>query len=114
MGYGTTNLAYLRELLAYWRDGFDWRAQEAAHTFAHFPQQVGGIGIHFVHERGSGERPLPIVLSHGWPSDVRRDAELLPRLRIRSATAATQPMPSTSWCRRCRASASRTARGAAG
>jgi pimeloyl-ACP methyl ester carboxylesterase len=73
--YGT-NLDYLRELLAYWSDGFDWRAQEERlNRFSHFRATVDGIGIHFVHERGSGSRPLPIVLSHGWPSTF---VELLP------------------------------------
>ena len=60
--------SYLRELVAYWRAGFDWRAQEAAmNAFSHFRVEIDGLPIHFIHERGRGEGAIPIVLSHGWP-----------------------------------------------
>jgi microsomal epoxide hydrolase len=68
--YGT-NLAYLRELVAYWRDVYDWRAAEAGlNAFAQFRADVDGIGIHFIHERGTGPAPLPLVITHGWPGSV--------------------------------------------
>ena len=61
--------AWLRELVRWWRSGFDWRAQEAAlNRFAHFRATVGGVHVHFVHHRGRGPAPLPLVLTHGWPS----------------------------------------------
>ena len=60
--------AYLEELVAYWRDTFDWREQEAAlNELAHYRTEVAGLPIHFVHERGRGPNPTPIILSHGWP-----------------------------------------------
>jgi hypothetical protein len=60
--YGT-NLAYLKELVDYWQHHFDWQAQERAlNAFAHFHAQVDGFGLHFIHERGKGEHPLPLVL----------------------------------------------------
>ena len=66
--YGS-NMAYVRELADYWANGFDWRAQEAAlNEFAHFRADVNGMGVHFIHERGKGPNPIPIVLTHGWPS----------------------------------------------
>ncbi len=66
--YGT-NLGYLRELCQYWETQFDWRAQEALLThFPHYRMRLGGLGIHFVHAQGQGPDPLPLVLSHGWPS----------------------------------------------
>jgi pimeloyl-ACP methyl ester carboxylesterase len=78
--YGT-NLAYLRELIDYWRDGFDWRAQEAAiNRFAHFRAEVDGIGIHYIHERGTGPDPIPLVLLHGWPSSFVQMLDLIPML----------------------------------
>ncbi|HYU04468.1 MAG TPA: epoxide hydrolase N-terminal domain-containing protein, partial [Jatrophihabitantaceae bacterium] len=47
-----TDLDYLRRLLAYWADEFDWRAQEhRLNTFAHFRTGLDGTRIHFVHER---------------------------------------------------------------
>jgi pimeloyl-ACP methyl ester carboxylesterase len=65
--YGT-NLDYLQQLVAYWRDGYDWRAQER--LLNHFPQfqaTVDGFRLHFLHLKGQGPRPLPLILSHGWP-----------------------------------------------
>src|SRR6516165_2298068 len=65
-----TDLAYLRELVAYWADGFDWPAQEAALArLPRFRVAVGGLGIHFVHARATGPAGpvLPLVLCHGWP-----------------------------------------------
>ena len=68
--YGT-NLSYLRELCEYWAEGFDWRAQEAAlNRHAHFMEVVDGFRLHFVHAEGSGPAPLPLVLTHGWPSTI--------------------------------------------
>jgi len=66
-GYGTS-LPYMRELLDYWRTSFDWRAQERAlNKFAHFKAVVGGLTLHFIHQLGTGPRPLPLLLLHGWP-----------------------------------------------
>jgi len=59
---------YLRTLVDYWRDGYDWRAAEAhLNRLPQFTAEVDGLDIHFVHERGSGDRSLPLVLTHGWP-----------------------------------------------
>ena len=65
--YGT-NAAYLKELLDYWQNGFDWRAQEKRiNEFAHFKTEIEGMPIHFIHEKGKGPKPMPLILSHGWP-----------------------------------------------
>jgi pimeloyl-ACP methyl ester carboxylesterase len=78
--YGT-NLGYLRELCQYWRDGFDWREQEAKlNEFSHFKADVDGLGIHFVHERGRGPDPTPLLLTHGWPDSFYRFHKLIPML----------------------------------
>ena len=78
--YGT-NLAYLKELVVYWREGFDWRAQEQAiNRFAHFRATVDGFGLHFIHERGKGNNPMPILLTHGWPDSFLRMVKLIPLL----------------------------------
>ncbi|QCX74782.1 Soluble epoxide hydrolase [Streptomyces sp. YIM 121038] len=65
--------AQLRDLVAYWADGFDWRAAEAAlNDFPHYTAEVAGARLHFLHLRGrrpdGAPAPLPLVLSHGWPS----------------------------------------------
>ncbi|NNL86905.1 MAG: epoxide hydrolase [Myxococcales bacterium] len=65
--YGTETET-LRELCAYWADDFDWRAQEAAmNEFSHFTTEIEDVPIHFIHERGKGPNPMPLILSHGWP-----------------------------------------------
>ena len=68
--YGT-NLDYMKEFCAYWVEEFDWRAQEERlNRFSHFIAPVGGIGIHFIREKGSGPEPLPLLVSHGWPGSI--------------------------------------------
>ncbi|HZG69587.1 MAG TPA: epoxide hydrolase N-terminal domain-containing protein, partial [Herpetosiphonaceae bacterium] len=74
-------LGYLKDMVAYWRDGFDWRAQEARlNRVHHYRAQVEGFGIHFVHEPGKGPNPLPLLITHGWPSSFVEMLDLLPLL----------------------------------
>jgi pimeloyl-ACP methyl ester carboxylesterase len=78
---GDINPTYLRALVAWWRDGFDWRAAEARlNVFAHYRASVDGTVVHFIHERGRGPRPLPIVLTHGFPDSFFRFHKLIPLL----------------------------------
>lgn len=76
---------YLRGLVAYWRDGFDWRTREAAlNDRPHYLTQVGGRRVHFV--RVPGVRPAgtpqnpPLLLCHGWPSSFVEMLPLVDRL----------------------------------
>lgn len=78
--YGT-NLAFIKELCRYWRESFDWREQERRlNRFAHFTTNLDGLDIHFIHERGKGPKPLPIVLTHGWPDSFYRFVKIIPLL----------------------------------
>jgi pimeloyl-ACP methyl ester carboxylesterase len=78
--YGT-DLGYLQELVAYWRDGFDWRAQEKAiNEFPQFMAEVGDIDVHFLHVDGNGPAPLPLLLCHGWPGSFWEFHRIIPRL----------------------------------
>lgn len=78
--YGT-NLTYLKALVSYWQHEFDWRAQETMlNQFAHFRAEIDGFGIHFVHERGKGRNPLPIVITHGWPGSFAEMVKIIPLL----------------------------------
>jgi epoxide hydrolase len=64
-------LDYLRELCAYWADGYDWRATEARlNRLPQFRTPIDGLGIHFVHVRSPHPDALPLVLTHGWPGSV--------------------------------------------
>jgi microsomal epoxide hydrolase len=76
-----TDLRYMQELVAYWRDGFDWRAQEARlNAFPQYVAPAADIDVHFIHVQGVGPRPLPLLLSHGWPGSVWEMHKVIPRL----------------------------------
>ena len=65
--YGT-NGRYLRELVDYWSESFDWRAQERElNAYPGFRATIDDHPVHFLHVRGRGPNPLPLVLTHGWP-----------------------------------------------
>lgn len=66
--YGT-DLAFMRELCAYWADSYDWRVHERAlNALPQFRADAAGREIHFIHQQGEGPDPLPLVVTHGWPS----------------------------------------------
>ena len=76
-----TDLAYLQETVAYWRDQFDWRQQEARfNAFAQYTVDVAGIDLHFWHVPGNGPKPMPLLLSHGWPGSVWEFNKIIPML----------------------------------
>lgn len=78
--YGT-NVDYLRGLLDYWRDGFDWRAQEAQlNAFPQYKVRLHGIDVHYLHVPGKGPNPQPLLLSHGWPGSVFEFMKIIPML----------------------------------
>lgn len=63
--------AFLRELVAHWRDAFDWRREEAAlNAFPQITARVGDLRMHAVHRRSAAAGALPIVVLHGWPGSV--------------------------------------------
>jgi pimeloyl-ACP methyl ester carboxylesterase len=71
-----TDLAYLRDVLGYWADGFDWFRQERwLNGFGQFRAQIDGAWVHFVHERARSGHGIPLILTNGWPSCF---AEFLP------------------------------------
>jgi pimeloyl-ACP methyl ester carboxylesterase len=76
-----TDRDWLKALLEFWADGFDWRAREAElNRFHHFRADLDGVPIHFVHERARGGRGVPLILTHGWPSAFVEYLPLLPLL----------------------------------
>jgi pimeloyl-ACP methyl ester carboxylesterase len=75
------SVPYLQQLVAYWRTGFDWRAQEASiNRVAHFQTVIDEQRVHFIHEHGRGPAPFPLVLTHGFPDSFLRFQELIPLL----------------------------------
>jgi pimeloyl-ACP methyl ester carboxylesterase len=78
--YGTS-VDYLRGLVDYWRDQFDWRAQEARlNAFPQFKITRPDYDLHFLHVPGRGPDPTPLLLMHGWPGSVFEFMDFIPRL----------------------------------
>ncbi|MBV9139066.1 MAG: epoxide hydrolase [Hyphomicrobiales bacterium] len=87
---GGTNLAYMRSLTAYWRNGYDWRRQEnALNSLPQYRLALDGLNVHFVHQRGKGPKPLPLVITHGWPGSFVEMVKLLPLLTDPAAHGAS-------------------------
>ncbi|MGW6280925.1 epoxide hydrolase family protein [Kribbella sp. NPDC055071] len=77
-----TEVGYLKELVGYWGDGFDWRAQERRlNEWPQYTVELDGAQIHFVHVRSGREDALPLVLAHGWPSLFTEYLPLAERLQ---------------------------------
>ncbi|WP_176315043.1 epoxide hydrolase family protein [Burkholderia vietnamiensis] len=73
--------AWLRDLTAYWAERFDWRAAEQAlNRLPQFVADVDGQRVHFIHRRGAGPNPYPLVITHGWPGSVFEFDALIERL----------------------------------
>lgn len=76
-----TSLEYLKTLTDYWRHSYNWREHETAlNALPQFKTDVGGTEIHFVHVKGRGPNPTPLLLTHGWPDSFYRFHKVIPRL----------------------------------
>ena len=77
-----TSLAYMKELVAYWRDRYDWRAHEARLNRLQAVHGAGRGHRHPLHPRAraSGPAPMPLLLSHGWPGSIVEFERILPML----------------------------------
>lgn len=61
----------LRELAAYWVDGYDWRAAEARiNAVPGFVTEVDGQRVHLLHQTSTDPDAVPLLLTHGWPGSV--------------------------------------------
>ncbi len=86
---------WLRDLVGYWRDGFDWRTAEAAlNRTPQFTASVDGRPIHFAHLKPAGEKGgrTPFLLLHGWPYTF---ATMLPLAETLAAKGFEVVVPST-------------------
>jgi pimeloyl-ACP methyl ester carboxylesterase len=84
--YGTP-LSDIKRLAAYWRDHFDWKAQERVlnEKLPQFTTVVdidgfGPLNVHFVHKKGNGEKNIPLLFCHGWPGSFLEVMKILPLL----------------------------------
>ena len=78
--YGSS-LGYMRSLVDYWINAYDWRRQEAAlNQLPQYRIAIDGLRVHFVHVRGKGPKPLPLIITHGWPGSFMEMTKLIPLL----------------------------------
>lgn len=78
--YGT-NPVYLKELVKYWEDEYDWRKQEKLlNLYPQYITEIDGIKIHFLYIKGKGKNAKPLILTHGWPDNFFRYHKVIPLL----------------------------------
>ncbi|XP_073904955.1 epoxide hydrolase 1 isoform X2 [Castor canadensis] len=79
------NSNYLKKVLSYWRNEFDWRKQvEILNKYPHFKTKIEGLDIHFIHVKPpqlpSGRTPKPLLMVHGWPGSFYEFYKIIPLL----------------------------------
>jgi pimeloyl-ACP methyl ester carboxylesterase len=85
-----TNLGYMKALVAYWRDGYDWQKQQAAlNRLPQYRLDLDGQSLHFVHVHGKGPAPFPLIVTHGWPGSFVEMVKLIPLLTDPAAHGAS-------------------------
>ncbi|MDC0723593.1 epoxide hydrolase [Nannocystis sp. bb15-2] len=69
---------YLRGLATYWRTTYDWRRHEARlNAHPQYTTTIDGQTIHFLHVRSPEPDALPLIVTHGWPSNVVEYLEVI-------------------------------------
>jgi pimeloyl-ACP methyl ester carboxylesterase len=69
--YGTSQ-PYMKDLVRYWLEEFDWReAEKKLNEWDNRRVSIDGSPIHFIRKEGSGPSPIPLIMSHGWPWSYR-------------------------------------------
>ena len=104
-------LATMKELARYWTTEYDWRKCEARlNALPQFTTEIDGVDIHFIHVKSPHEDALPLIMTHGCPARSSSCSRPSARSLTRRRTAATPGTPSTWFCRRYPATASRVSR----
>lgn len=82
-----TEADYLEDLTQYWAKGYQWRKRESLlNSYPHYSTQINGLEIHFIYQKGTGLRPVPLLLMHGWPSSFVQFLDILPLLTAPEST----------------------------
>lgn len=78
--YGA-NLSYMKEIADYWGNTFDWRkVEKEVNSYPNFITDIDGYKVHFLHIKSKGEKPLPLIITHGWPGSFLEMMKLIPLL----------------------------------
>ncbi len=76
-----SSLGYMKSLAEYWRNGYDWRREEAElNRLPQYRVAIDGFRVHFVHVRSKHPKALPLIVTHGWPGSFAEMAKLIPLL----------------------------------
>jgi len=87
--YGT-DLAYLKDLVAYWRTRYDWRAEERRlNQFNQYTTVIDGLTVHFIHQRSSNPKALALAVTHGWPGSIAEFTKIIAPLTEPAAHGGT-------------------------
>lgn len=79
--YGA-DLSYVQALAKYWLNKYDWRkTEEEINSHPNYIAEIDGIKIHFLHIKGKGPNPVPLLITHGWPGSVLEMLKLIPTLK---------------------------------
>lgn len=71
-------LKTIEQVLAHWRDNYDWRKVEAKlNSYPQFLTEIDGLDIHFVHVRSKHENALPVIVTHGWPGSILEQLKII-------------------------------------
>lgn len=71
----------LQDICSYWTDHFVWKDQvDRLSALHHYRYRSNGTAIHFIHERGKGPDPIPLILTHGWPGSFVEMMAIIPLL----------------------------------
>ncbi|TKI08871.1 epoxide hydrolase family protein [Martelella alba] len=72
---------FLKPLMDYWEDGYDWREQERLiNQYPQYMTEIEGHNIHYFYIKGKGSSSVPLILTHGWPDSFMRYIKLIPYL----------------------------------
>jgi pimeloyl-ACP methyl ester carboxylesterase len=89
------SLSYMKELAAYWTDYFNWRNTESEiNKYGNFIAEIDGYKIHFLHIKGKGEKTIPLIITHGWPSSFLEMLKLIPLLTDNASMSFDLVIPS--------------------
>ena len=89
---------YLCELVDHWLNRYSWRAEETKlNRWPQFVADIDGVPIHFYHVRPAGARPIPILLTHGWPGSVVEFLEVIPLLAEAGFELVIPSLPGFGW-----------------
>ncbi len=88
--YGT-ELSYMKELIDYWRNEYDWRKSEAElNQWDHYKTSIKNLDIHFIHQQSKHENAMPLLITHGWPGSVYEFMKILGPLTDPEAHGGTE------------------------